>query len=333
MRLEISIAKKYFYPHNKDFFRRISLVSVVTVFISVFLPLFILGVLGGFHNSIVQKMISKDFHVQVYDTSDKLFDYQDIIDNVEDKFPGTKGIPYFEGGAIISRNLLKTSVMVRGIPESADFSGEFPIIDGSWQIKPSTVLLGASLARKIKTGAGDVIQLFLRPYAGYSQPNQQESQNLTQRKFRVGGIFQTGYDEIDSNMIFMSFDKAREIYNYGNRAWGIGFFSDDLEKLPNIKAQIKNLNFYLQVRDWEDTNRNILKSFTVERVLIMVVLVIIIIATLLSVYIGLNVVVADRRKDIGILKTMGFTPRRIENVFFIKGLFISVISISLGTLF
>ena len=93
------------------------------------------------------------------------------------------------------------------------------------------------------------------------------------------------------------------------------------------------MNAFYHIRDWEEANHNILFSFKWEKNIMLVVLVIIIMATLFAVSISFNVVVSDRKKEIGMLKVMGLTPGKIETVFLLKGLFISLIGIFLGTLF
>ncbi len=329
MDLEVTIAKKYFFPKNKDFFRRISLVSIITVFISVFLPLFILGVLNGFHKNIIDKIISKDFHIQVFDESDKFFDYDDIITHIQKKYPDATGVPYFEGGAILSKENVKTSCLVRGIPSNVEFiKKSFPVIKGRWKLNDHSITIGYNIAKNLRVKEGDIIEVFVKPYG-----NTSAEVPVRKKRLKVAGIFKTGYEEIDANLIFMSFKKARNFFRYGERAWGVGFFVKNLKNVPKIKKEIKHLNFYLNVKDWQETNRNILFSFKWEKLIMSIVLLIIIIATLFSVYIGFNVVVSDRKKDIGILKTLGLSSYRIENIFLIKGLFISIISISLATLF
>jgi lipoprotein-releasing system permease protein len=328
MKIEGLIARKYFFPSNRDFFRRISLISIITVFLSVFLPMLILGILNGFHQSMIQKMISKDFHIQAYDPSDTFYDYRDLIKTIEEENAEVQGYPYFEGAGILSKDLSKISVMVRGIvPEMLPHFPDFRMLEGKWEFDRSAVMLGAGVARKLDVKPGQIVKIYLRPYAKENQ-----SPGMIIKRAIVSGVFRTGYDEIDSNLAFMPFNKAQLFYHYGDRASGVGFFVKDLDRIPDIKKQIKQFSIYLNVKDWEEMNRNILYSFEWEKNIMIVVLTIIILATLFSVYIAFNVVVADRRKEIGLLKLMGMRYRNIQQIFLLKGLLIGTIAIVLGTL-
>lgn len=329
MKIEFLTAKKYFFPKNRDFFRRITLISIVSIFISVFLPLFVLGILNGFQQSMISKIISKDFHLQVYDTADSFFDYRDVIEHVEKNFNGARGFAFFEGGAIIMNQSIKTSVLIRGVPSDIhSFLSDFKMISGEWSLNKFSVILGSEMAKKLRLEVGDVATFYAKPLT-----RGKETEVFTSKKFKIAGIYKTGYDEIDSNLVFMDFDKARSFYNYEDRAWGVGFFLKDLKKIPQIKKEIKNMNAFFQIRDWEEANHNLLFSFKWEKTLMLIVLVIIIIATLFAVSISFNVVVSDRKKEIGMLKVMGLTPERITMIFLLKGLFLSLIGIVLGTVF
>lgn len=330
MKLETLVARKYFFPKNRDFFRRISLISILTVFISVFLPLFVLGILNGFHQSIIAKMISKDFHVQLFDLKDSFFEYRDVKEAIERKFPGSRGFPYFEGAAILSGPQVKLSALIRGIPEDmSPFLSDYRMISGEWKISSTTVVLGSSLAAKLGVEAGEIVQIFVKPYENRKSARELP---LVSRKFKVAGIFQTGYEEIDANLVLMDFLKAGSLYDYGDRAWGMGFFVEDSGQIPGIKKELKALNYYYQIKDWEEANRNMLFSFQWEKNIMLFVLALVIAATLFSVYIAFNVVVADRKKEIAVLRVMGLTTGRIEKIFFFKGLFIALIGIVSGFL-
>lgn len=329
MRLEFQVAKKYFFPQNRNFFRRISLISIVTVFLSVFLPMLILGILNGFHKSIENKLVSRDFHIQVLEKSDTFFDYKDLIAHMNKEHKGkVKGFPFFEGGAILAADLVKTTALVRGIvPEMRPFLKGFKTIEGKWIVDKSSVVLGSSIARRLRAKPGSIIKFYLRPYrkSGNTAP-------MILKRLKVSGIYQSGYDEIDDNVVFISFKKAQSFYNYGDRAWAVGFYLSDLKILNQVKKEITQYSFLLYARDWMQMNRNILFSFKWEKNIMILVLILIIIATLFSIYISFNVVVNDRKKEIGILKTLGMTNKKVQLIFYLKGLMIGSIGIVLGTL-
>ncbi len=331
MKLETLVAKKYFFPKNRDFFRRISLISILTVFISVFLPLFVLGILNGFHQAIIDKMISKDFHIHLFDSKDAFFEYRDVKEAIEKKYPTAKAFPYFEGAGILSGNQTKLSALIRGIPQDmVPFLSDYQMLSGEWKINATSIMLGASLAQKLKVKSGDILQIFVKPYENKKSDRELP---LLSKKFKIAGIFQTGYEEIDGNLVFMDFLKAKSLYDYGDRAWAMGFYLQDVRFIPQIKKDLKEMNFFYRIRDWEEANKNMLFSFQWEKNIMLFVLVLIIAATLFSVYIAFNVVVADRKKEIALLRTIGLTTQKIEKIFFFKGLFISLLGGVLGFLF
>jgi len=329
---EIFIAKNLIRPNSKDFFSRISFISILTVFVSVFLPIFVLGLINSFHNSVKERMIATDFHFQVVDSQNRMIDYQEISDMINKNFNSLVSMPFFEGYGIVLTDFDKIPVIVRGVSDNfIDFVNVLKIKEGKWDLSGYNTIIGYGIAKRLGIKVGDILKIYVKVSTEYDI-----EVPLILKRIKVSGIFSTGYDSLDDSFLFTSFKTGQGLFDYKDKASGVGVFikSEEAknydENLNLLRVYLKNIAPTYRINDWERLNANLLFSFKWEKTIMTVVLIIIIIACLFSVYVGYNVVISDKRIALGILGILGLDGFMIKKVFIIKGLIMGIIGVIAG---
>ena len=199
-------------------------------------------------------------------------------------------------------------------------------------LKENTIILGDRLAEQLGVKINGIVEIYVDregPVASF---------NFGVKRFKVTGIFRSGYTDFDKNMAFINLNDAQKIYNYvvdfygikSYKVYGIGVKIDNIDDYLLVKSEITAKFPELRVRTYQQTNGNILYAFEWEKKLMMVVLLIMVIATVLTVMLILTIVVMDKKKEIGILKSFGVKTSIIKSIFIFEGYLISFIGTLLG---
>lgn len=297
-----------------------------------------MSIVNGFHDSIKMKILDKDFHLQVYHRDDMLENYENIANKISKIKHVKHAFPFHDGKAIIKYENEKSGIIVRGymqemFEKDKSFAGNFKIIKGKVSFnKTNRIIIGDNLAQKLGAKVGNIIELFV------DMGENSASFNFAVKRFKVSGIFNSGYGDFDKNIVFISLRDAQKLYNYesdffgikGYKAWGIGVKLDNPDNYQAVSEKIIALFPELRIRNYEQLNGNLLYAFQWEKKLMMVVLIIMVIATVLTVMLILTVVVMDKKKEIGILKSFGVKHKVIKNIFLVEGFLISFIGTICG---
>ncbi len=151
--------------------------------------------------------------------------------------------------------------------------------------------------------------------------------------FKVASIFSTGYMNYDKNIVFIPLKTAQSIFGSQDVISGLGVKLHNPKNVKKVEKLIKerydNDPTVNSIVSWELLNAHLKYAFEWEKQLMTIVLFILIIASFLTIYINLNVVVMDKKSEIGILKSFGTTNRSIERIFIMEGFLIG----TMGTLF
>jgi lipoprotein-releasing system permease protein len=150
--------------------------------------------------------------------------------------------------------------------------------------------------------------------------------------FEVTGIFETGMYEYDDNYVFIAIDAARELARLGGDAvtgievkttnrWVAREVGDSLEQ---------SLGYPYRAVDWQEQNSSLFQALKLEKLGMGVILGLIILVAAFNIVSNLTMVVADKTREIGILKAMGMRSSSIKRVFFLQGLVIGLMGTALG---
>ncbi len=311
-----------------------TLLSVVIVFLGVFILIVVISVMTGFQGQIKDKILDVDSHITVSgysgDGGEGISDYAALTKKILDLKGVRSASPYLQGQGLFRFRTAITPVMIRGIGSTAGIPGDTAtfITEGPKIFRSDRdVFIGAEMALNYGIRAGDSIELIV------PRGRLTASTGVTpgMGTFRVAGFFKTGYYEFDTRLILMSLPASQRLYSLGNIAWGIGVKIDDIYRMDYMSSRIQSaIGFSYQTLTAEQRNQNLFYALRLEKLIMTIILFLVIISAGFSIMGTLVMVVMEKRRDIGILKSMGATPISIMVVFVLEGFFIGVIGTAAG---
>ena len=300
-----------------------SIFSVLGVAIAVTVFIVSLTVSNGLGKNMVNSLLTMSPHILVKNKKSKFFEnYDGTVENVK-KIKGIKAvIPQMNSQSILKGNGLAKGVLADGIsPENVKNGLNLKIVDGNNNISElNSVLVGEQLATEMNLKVGNEISLV--------------SAENKEIKLIVRGIFKTGFLDYDSNLAIVPLEAMQILSDQGRVATEIGIKVEHPEKVEGILSQVRNVinSKEYGAISWKTINQNLLRAVQFERFVLIAILSLLLIIASFAVSVILNMIVREKIKDIGILKSIGYTNSSIRKIFTIEGLIIGVFGMILASL-
>ena len=300
-----------------------SIFSVLGVAIAVTVFIVSMTVSNGLNKNMINSLLTMSPHILVKNKKSKFFDnYEGTVENVK-KIKGIKAvIPQMNSQSILKGNGLAKGVLADGIsPENVKNGLNLKIVDGNNNISElNSVLVGEQLATEMNLKVGNEISLV--------------SAENKEIKLIVRGIFKTGSLDYDSNLAIVPLEAMQILSDQGRVATEIGIKVEHPEKVEGILSQVRNVlnSKEYGAISWKTINQNLLRAVQFERFVLIAILSLLLIIASFAVSVILNMIVREKIKDIGILKSIGYTNSSIRKIFTIEGLIIGVFGMILASL-
>jgi lipoprotein-releasing system permease protein len=154
------------------------------------------------------------------------------------------------------------------------------------------------------------------------------------RPFQVRGFFRSGMYEYDAMLAYLDLGEAQKFFGMGDRVTGIGVKTRDMNRAPETAAEIvRSLGgFPYRATNWIDMNASLVSWMKIEKLIMSLILGLIILVAAFNIASALIMTVMDKKRDIGILKSMGATQRGIMAIFVINGLIVGALGVIAGTI-
>lgn len=337
-RLERKIAFRYLGARRRGFGSVISWVSLIGITLGVATLIVVMSVMGGFHDTLLSRIVGMNGHVVVYHQDGAIADYDFLIDKMkQNKVVAANAVgivPIAEGQVMASANGNNTGAMIRGIRMS-DLAAK--VENGTRiygrpldKIKDGELVAGASLTRALSVGMGDQISLVS---ANNATPTPFGSMPRIM-SYPVMSSFFMGMYEYDSGYIFMPLETAQKYLNIPNSVTHIDLFLRDPEDTTDVRdALTRLLPDGFVVRDWRELNRGFVGALQVESNVMFLILMLIVIVAAFNIVSSLVMLVKDKSKDIAVLRTFGVSRRSMMKIFILLGTSIGVLGALFGTVF
>ncbi len=344
-RLELSMAWRYMRSRRGS--RLLSLISVIAVggvTVGVSALIVIIGVMNGMQRDLRDKILvaSPDIRVLPFGGDLVMFNWRSVMDKVK-RDPGVVAVaPFVHVQALLSpKTRYFTAVFVMGIvPEGdsnapvtsirttavgGDFSFKTP--DG----KRNGALVGHRLAQTLNINPGiDSVVLFtidptkIDPVSGMPATRSES--------FLVTGLFNTGMYEYDNAYVFLSLDAAQRLALLDTAVTGLEVRTPSREEAPRIAMRLQDsLGMAVRTDDWQSQNSALFQALKLEKKGMTLILLLIILVAAFNIVGTLSMVVADKTREIGILRAMGMPAGSIRRVFFAQGMIIGGVGTMAGT--
>ncbi len=337
-RLERKIAFRYLGARRRGFGSVISWVSLIGITLGVATLIVVMSVMGGFHDTLLSRIVGMNGHVVVYHQDGAIADYDFLIDKMkQNKVVAANAVgivPIAEGQVMASANGNNTGAMIRGIRMS-DLAAK--VENGTRiygrpldKIRDGELVAGASLTRALSVGMGDQISLVS---ANNATPTPFGSMPRIM-SYPVMSSFFMGMYEYDSGYIFMPLETAQKYLNIPNSVTHIDLFLRDPEDTTDVRdALTRLLPDGFVVRDWRELNRGFVGALQVESNVMFLILMLIVIVAAFNIVSSLVMLVKDKSKDIAVLRTFGVSRRSMMKIFILSGTSIGVLGALFGTVF
>lgn len=194
------------------------------------------------------------------------------------------------------------------------------------------LLIGRGVADRMQLFEGDTVIVISFENL---QPDLLAGLRPAMRRFEVTGIFSTGIHDYDVAYAYTTLAAARELVGISNDATasgvGVRVSSPDLAAAAADRLAVE-LGYPYHVRSWEDSNQALFSALKLEKIAMGVILFLVVLVAAFNIVSTLTMVVADRTREIGILRAIGMRGREIMRIFVIQGMWIGVAGTALGAL-
>ena len=150
-------------------------------------------------------------------------------------------------------------------------------------------------------------------------------------RFRVVGIFNSGFFDYDSSWAFVRLSDAQQLFGLGNLVSVIEFKVDDIYKADVISRQLEDAaGKGFMATNWMEQNKALFHALKLERLVTFITIGLIVFVAALNILISLIMMVMEKTKDIAVLMSMGTRKSQVRNVFIAQGVLIGVIGTAIG---
>ncbi|MFN5998327.1 MAG: lipoprotein-releasing ABC transporter permease subunit [Paracoccaceae bacterium] len=314
-------------------------ISLIGITLAVFALILTLAVRAGFRAEFVDTILGANAHVTVYSSGMVGADGQlirgfmqpDAVAAAIAKVPGvTRAAPLVKGKVMVSDGEDTTGAEVYGLlPEdlaTIPRVGEGAEAIGELARFPEGIAIGSGIARELGITVGDRVRL-ISP-SGVKSP-----MGFSPRinAYEVVYIFSAGRYDIDTTRIYMPFVEAQSYFNKEGRADEIEVMVETPDAIESYgEAVLQAAGPAALLWTWKDSSGAFLRALDIEDNVMFVILSVLVLIAAMNIVSGLIMLVKNKGRDIGILRTMGLTEGSVLRVFFICGAFTGVLGTIAG---
>lgn len=334
-KLERKVAYRYMWAKKRGFGSVISWVSLIGIMLGVATLIVVMSVMGGFHDTLLNRIVGMNGHVVIYHQDGAIGDYDFLIEKIRQNkivaLRATAIIPVAEGQVMASANGNNTGAMVRGVRMSdlsKIMSGDVRTYGRALdKIGEGELVAGATLTRNLNVTMGNKISLVS---ANGAAPTPFGTMPRIMA-YPVMTSFFAGMHEYDAGYIFMPLVSAQKYLNIGDAVTHIDIFLSNPDDTAIVMKSLQTLlpeGFV--ARDWRDLNRGFVGALQVESNVMFLILMLIVIVAAFNIVSSLVMLVKDKAKDIAVLRTFGVSRRSMLKIFILSGTSIGVIGAACG---
>ena len=195
------------------------------------------------------------------------------------------------------------------------------------------IIVGKTLAEDLALQIGDRVRL-ISPLAALGLALSEPRGQITRsREFRVIGIFQAGFQEYDSGLVYTDLFEAQQLFDEGDNVTGVELRVHDLDTSYDLARRIEqDLGGAFHTLDWSELNRNLFTALEVQKIALTLVIATIIFVAAFNVIATLIMIVLEKKREIAILKAMGATDGTVLRIFMVQGVVVGIIGTLAGVL-
>jgi lipoprotein-releasing system permease protein len=336
MKFETLVALRYLRsPNRPAVLRLVTLLAVIGVAAGVTTLVIALAMNTGFRQAIRDRLLTVTAHANLKPIGPQgILNYRELMAQLADT-PGVRSIePAIYDTVLLSSGNHARGVVLKGVdPElernasealrhisagSADFAAD---ADGI-----PALLVGRILAADLNISAGGYVTLTspqgsLTPFGMIPRS----------RRFRVAGIFDSGFYDYDANWTFVTLGSAQGMAGIGDAVSLLEVRVKNLDETNAVASEIlRRAGSGFTVTTWMDENRALFRALSLEKLVTALFIGLITFVAGLNILVVLTMTVTDRARDIAVLMAMGARRRQMRKIFILQGLAVSFVGTFTG---
>jgi lipoprotein-releasing system permease protein len=338
MTFEWLVALRYLRsPNRPAVLRIVTLLAIVGVAAGVTTLVIALSMNTGFRQAIRDRLLSVTAHINLKPIGPNgIPDYRDLITRLS-SVPGVRSIePAIYATVLLSSGGHARGIVLKGVdPRLELHSSEalHQIVSGSNDFAPDpdgipSMLVGHMLADDLEITAGDYVTL-TSPQGNLTPLGMMPRS----RRFRVSGIFDSGFYDYDANWGFVNLASAQSLSGIGDVVSLLEFRVTRMDDASAIADDLlKRAGPGFTTSTWMDENRALFRALSLEKLVTALFIGLITFVAGLNILVVLTMTVTDRARDIAVLMALGARRQQIRKVFILQGLVVSIAGTALGLL-
>ena len=326
--IEKEIIFRFLKARKKDgFLNIISIFSFIGIGLGVAVLIIVMSVMNGFRTELINKIVGFNAHAVV-----KPYDKPLVFMSDKDF---AQGIVSNDGEAVILSKQNTKGILLKGY-----LNNDFKKLEisknekyiGTTDLKKNSISIGKDLSFLLNIDIGDKITIMspsgMKTIVG-SLPRQD--------KFEVISIFDSGIGEFNENIAYINLNTLEDFFDKNKDNRFTEYYFKDPKNIEYYKKNLVDLFPGTYVYTWADLNESLFSALKVERNVMFIILSLIIIVAAFNIISGLTILVKNKTREIGILKSIGLSNVSIKKIFFFVGFIIgtsaTLFGILLGSLF
>ena len=328
MNFSLYLSSRYFFSNQEGGFTRFAgILSIMGLGVGVASLLLTLFILNGFERVISQKIAEFDGHIRIrhflnQPISANLLESDSTISNFGENLISSS---FIQSTALLRKGNLAEGVIVEGIENiRTDFLKNI-LVDGDIILDNKSVVLGKQLAERLNLSIGNKIALF--------DLNKLNSSNKRIRQYTITGFFHSGMTEYDKSLVFININEANSLFELKNKISGYIIDLKDINGLQKVTDSFNNsLSYPYMVMTWKEKNSVLFKWMNIQRWPILFIFGLIALVGLVNIISSLAMIIVDKTRQIGILKSLGVKKTQLKLTFLIQGLMVGLIGSLIGSI-
>jgi lipoprotein-releasing system permease protein len=343
MSLEWYIARRYLSSRRGPrFLSLITLIAMGGVFVGVMALIVVTAVMSGLQRDLRDKILGTNPHIWVttYGDNLRLEEWGDLTERVRKVEEVVAAAPFVNTQVgLVNQSGYAEGAVLRGIDPNVPGEPITQIVEklraeevslGPTQSGLPPLLLGDALADRFGLFPGDVVTLMsiqdvrINPLTGIPDP--------IRRRFEVAGRFRTGMYEYDNSFVYTTLEAAQDVSGLGEAVSGLEVRVADAMRSDEMGDRITEAlgGYPYRTEDWKTMNSSLFDALKLEKMAMGVILLLIVVVAAFNIISTLVMVVTDKTREIGILKSMGLRSSQVQRIFMLQGVVIGTMGSLLG---
>ena len=332
--LEKEVTFRFLKTRKKDgFINVISIFSFIGISLGVAVLIIVMSVMNGFRSELIDKIVGFNAHAVVKPYSNKLIENSYINHQIEKTIKNV--VTSNDGEGVLLNKTLTKGLLLKGYLNK-DFKNLDIVLneyfEGSKNLIEKSISIGKELSFNFNLDIGDKVTIL-------SPSGVQTIVGILpkQETFEISSIFDSGLTNFNENVAYINLSSLENLFNHDENKRFLEFFFNDPTNIEIHKSNLQKIFPDEYVYTWSDLNKSLFSALKIERNVMFIILSLIIIVAAFNIISGLTILVKNKTRDIGILKSIGVQNYSIKKIFFLVGFIIgtsaTIFGVIIGTLF